>query len=202
MRKETAIRFCESMWYENRTPEEITALQLYEKRLCLPAFSILHEALEASIGRPVQTLEFGLMQDALKKEFEQKVPHAEELIRQMGKLKSKFISDCFEQELDAVKDGVYLLDIHSSPDFQCDQTGGFPVSLCACWEKGKAWLEPNESLLADRDEEEQNDCRACCADFGIRDCPDEEAFNNLLRELGEDAVQSAAIYSDDEGMVM
>ena len=25
-------------------------------------------------------------------------------------------------------------EIYTSPDFQCDQTGGFPTSLCVCWE--------------------------------------------------------------------
>lgn len=106
--------------------------------------------------------------------------------------------DKFEKELEAIKKDAGFLKIHTSPDFQCDQTSGFPVLLCACWEKGKAWLEPNENLLADRNEEEQNYYRSCCADFGIRNCPDAEAFNDLLHELGEDAVQSAAIYSEDE----
>ncbi len=32
-------------------------------------------------------------------------------------------------------------EVYTSPDFQCDQTGGFPTSLCVCWEKQKAWLE-------------------------------------------------------------
>lgn len=35
-------------------------------------------------------------------------------------------------------------EVYTSPDFQCDQTGGFPTSLCVCWEKQKAWLELNE----------------------------------------------------------
>lgn len=26
-------------------------------------------------------------------------------------------------------------EVYTSPDFQCDQTGGFPTSLCVCWEK-------------------------------------------------------------------
>ena len=43
-------------------------------------------------------------------------------------------------------------EVYTSPDFQCDQTGGFPTSLCVCWEKQKAWLELNESLLMDRDD--------------------------------------------------
>ena len=41
-------------------------------------------------------------------------------------------------------------EVYTSPDFQCDQTGGFPTSLCVCWEQSKAWLELNENLLMDR----------------------------------------------------
>ena len=41
-----------------------------------------------------------------------------------------------------------------------------------------------------------------CADFGIQDCQDEEQFNDILKELGEDAYENAQIVSDDEGMVM
>lgn len=108
----------------------------------------------------------------------------------------------FYAKRDALISDTDTFYIHTSPDFQCDQTGGFPTSLCVCWEKGKAWLELNESLVMDRDEMELNYYRDLCADFGFRNCCDTEEFNNLLCELGEDAVQSAAIYSDDEGMVM
>lgn len=96
------------------------------------------------------------------------------------------------------------LSIYTSPDFQCDQTGGFPTSLCVCWSKGKAWLELNESLLTDRDEMELDYYRDLCADFGIRNCFDTEDFNNLLKELGEDAYATAYIPEEnaDEGMVM
>lgn len=38
-------------------------------------------------------------------------------------------------------------EVYTSPDFQCDQTGGFPTSLCVCWEKQKAWLELNENTV-------------------------------------------------------
>lgn len=93
------------------------------------------------------------------------------------------------------------LDIHTSPDFQCDQTDGFPTSLCVCWEKGKAWLALNESMIQDR--QDVSEYEQMCADFGIRDCSDEDDFNRLLKELGEDAYQSAALYTnEDEGMVM
>lgn len=96
------------------------------------------------------------------------------------------------------------LNIYTSPDFQCNQTGGFPTSLCVCWSKGKAWLKLNENILADRDEMELDYYRDLCADFGIRNCFDTEDFNNLLKELGEDAYATAHIPEEnaDEGMVM
>ena len=33
----------------------------------------------------------------------------------------------FEAEVEAIKSDVHLTEIHTSPDFQCDQTEGFPV---------------------------------------------------------------------------
>ena len=36
-----------------------------------------------------------------------------------------------------------------------------------------------------------------CADWGIRDCPDWQMFNELLIELGEDAYQSAYLTPDE-----
>ena len=84
--------------------------------------------------------------------------------------------------------------------FQCDQTGGFPTSLCVCWEKGVAWLMLNYNMA-----EEGQDLSACeqgVADFGIRLCRDIEQFNNLLKELGDDAYDIGYMPSDeDEGMV-
>ena len=32
-------------------------------------------------------------------------------------------------------------EVYTSPDFQCDQTGGYPTSLCVNWEQKKAWLQ-------------------------------------------------------------
>ena len=62
--------------------------------------------------------------------------------------------DEFEKRIKAITADTDFSDIHTSPDFQCDQTGGFPTSLCACFEKRKAWLELNENLFMDRDEME------------------------------------------------
>lgn len=94
-------------------------------------------------------------------------------------------------------------EVYTSPDFQCDQTGGFPTSLCVCWEKQKAWLELNENILMDRDGMELSYYRDLCADYGIRSCCDIEDFNRLLQGLGEDAVQSAELFPDeDESITM
>ena len=94
-------------------------------------------------------------------------------------------------------------EVYTSPDFQCDQTGGFQTSLCVCWEKQKAWLELNENILMDRDDMELGYYRDLYADYGIRSCCDTEDFNRLLRGLGEDAVRTAELFSDeDESITM
>ena len=89
-------------------------------------------------------------------------------------------------------------EVYASPDFQCDQTGGFPTSLCVFWEKQKAWLELNENLLTDRDDMELGYYRDLCADYGIRSCCDIEDFNSLLCGLGEDAIRTAELFPDEE----
>lgn len=106
----------------------------------------------------------------------------------------------FYAKRDTLISDTDTFDIHTSPDFQCDQTGGFPTSLCVCWKKGKAWLALNESMI--QDGENVSEYEQYCADFGFRSCCDEDDFNRLLSELGEDAVQNASLYSEDEGMVM
>ena len=83
--------------------------------------------------------------------------------------------------------------VHTSPDFQCDQTGGYPTMLCAAFNEEKAWLVLNDSFSdVDLSEYEQ-----MCADWGIRDCPDWQIFNKLLIELGEDAYQCAYLTPDE-----
>lgn len=110
--------------------------------------------------------------------------------------------DEFEKRIKEITAGIDCSEIHVSPDFQCDQTGGFPTSLCACFEKGKAWLELNENLLTDRDEMELDYYRQLCADFGIRNCADTGQFNALLEKLGEDACHSAYIPEEDKSIQM
>ena len=101
----------------------------------------------------------------------------------------------FKKEVDRIQSRVGILDIHTSPDFQCDQTDGFPTSLC--WAEGKAWLELNESLIHEGEDLSKYD--QMCAEFGIRDCEDIEDFNELLEELGRDAMESAYLYPEEEG---
>ncbi len=98
-----------------------------------------------------------------------------------------------------------LVEIETSPDFQCEQSGGFPVSLEVYWEKEKAWLLPNRfyfSELEEEDPEYAKEVMQCCADFGIRDCHSVSDYNNLLRELGEEALENAELPESDEDQNM
>ena len=97
----------------------------------------------------------------------------------------------FEEKIEK----LYTLDTHVSPDFQCDQSGGFPVSLCVNWDEGKAWLVPNYSLV--KSGEDVSAYEQLCADYGIRLCYSSDQFNELLRDLGEDAIQSAELFGDE-----
>ena len=110
--------------------------------------------------------------------------------------------DELQKEIKSVLEKYDPVYIHTSPDFQCDQTEGCPTSLCVCFNKGKAWLGLNESFLRNMDETELDSYRQLCADFGIRDCWDNEQFNGLLKELGEDAYDSAYLPDEDEDMGM
>lgn len=101
----------------------------------------------------------------------------------------------FKKQVDSIQARVGFLNIHTSPDFQCDQTDGFPTSIC--WADGKAWLELNESLIHEGTDLSKYD--HMCADFGIRDCESIDDFNALLEELGEDAVQSATLCPEEDG---
>ncbi len=103
-----------------------------------------------------------------------------------------FHQSAFEKQVE----WLYTSSTEVSPDFQCDQTLGFPTSLCWNREEGKAWLALKESMITDDLDMAQFDKAA--EEFGIRDCFDTDDFNNLLSELGEDAYQNAAIQSDDE----
>jgi len=68
LKKEQAISFGESGLYDCMSYREIAEFQIQQKCLCMP-FSVFHEALEKSLGRPVFTHEFGLNIDGLKDEL-------------------------------------------------------------------------------------------------------------------------------------
>lgn len=103
----------------------------------------------------------------------------------------------FEKERDKIIEQVGFASIRTSPDFQCDQTDGVPTHISVSWEQGKAWLEPHHSLTVDYEPEEIHRFLKQCADFGIRDCHSVEDFDAILKELGEDAIQSAGL-TDEE----
>jgi len=90
--------------------------------------------------------------------------------------------------------------VYKGPDFQCDQTEGFPVSLCFDWDENTAFLELNESLVTDEDETELNYYRQCCAAWGVRPCHSWEEYNDHLKTLGEEAYENAAVFDEDKGM--
>lgn len=209
MTEAEAIRFSESGWYKERSAEEIVALQLYEERLCVPEFGIFHEAMETALKRSVQTLEFGLAYNALRAEFESAVPDAQNLIHKMQTLKDEYASNVdhskllhHEQQIQKITEDYEGLGCYASSDFQCDQTGGFPTVLCVCFEKGAAWLELREDLAEDMEQSELDRYRQRCADYGIRSCHDNEQFNALLQELGEDAYSTAYLSDENESMQM
>ena len=111
----------------------------------------------------------------------------------------------FQQRIAGIVSEDSDLEVYVSPDFQCEQTGGFPTSLCVCWEQGKAWLQPNEFMQAPG--EDITRVWQGCADFGFRACADVETHNALLKQLGEDAYQMAYLpeepgETDNEGMEM
>lgn len=99
--------------------------------------------------------------------------------------------DKFEREVETLSTDC---DVFCSPDFQCDQTGGFPSRLCVCWEQGKAWLELADLNAPDVD---LSIYRQMCADFGIRRCSDPADFNDLLASLGRDAYETAYLPEDE-----
>ncbi len=68
MTTEEAVALAKSEFWTSLTFEEIAKFQLFEPKLCMP-FSIFHEAVEKTLGRPVYTHEFGLNWDGLKSEL-------------------------------------------------------------------------------------------------------------------------------------
>ncbi len=101
----------------------------------------------------------------------------------------------YENRIKDIIADATIVDIHTSPDFQCDQTDGFPSSLCVHWEKGKAWSTLNAHMIEDGTD--ITPYLQGCADYGIRNCADAEDFNTLLRQLGEDAYENACLPEEE-----
>lgn len=68
MTKESAIALAETKFWEGMTQRQIAEFQMCEEKLCMP-FSVFHEAVEKTLGRPVYTHEFGLNFQGLKDEL-------------------------------------------------------------------------------------------------------------------------------------
>ena len=102
--------------------------------------------------------------------------------------------DEFVHEIEELNKDTENVDIYTTEDFQSDKTGGYPTYLCVNWDKGKAWLQLNETFRYSNIEHYQE----LCADFGIRDCNNTTDFNNILHSLGEDAEQVAYISDEDD----
>jgi hypothetical protein len=83
-----------------------------------------------------------------------------------------------------------------SPDFQSDQTEGFPASLCWDKSRGAAFLMLNDSMAGD--DMDMPHYEQLCEEFGTHPCADRDDFNALLERLGDDAVDSAWLPGEDE----
>ncbi|MEG0835403.1 MAG: hypothetical protein RR413_08155 [Christensenellaceae bacterium] len=57
------------------------------------------------------------------------------------------------------------------------------------------WLALNYSLV--KSGEDVYAYEQLCADYGIRRCCDTEQFNDLLRGLGEEAIENGELFDDD-----
>lgn len=66
--KAEATRLFNSKFWEAMTYRERAEFQLGTALLCMP-FSVFHEAVEKSLGRPVYTHEFGVNADGLRAEL-------------------------------------------------------------------------------------------------------------------------------------
>ncbi len=69
MTEDQAVKLANSGWWKGATPEAIVKFQLFKDLLCMD-FGDFHQAVEACLGRPVWTHEFGSRGlEQLKKEF-------------------------------------------------------------------------------------------------------------------------------------
>lgn len=66
--REAAIALAESGWWNGKTPREIAGFCLTVEELSCP-FTVLHEAVEKALGRPVFPHEFGMNFQGILNEF-------------------------------------------------------------------------------------------------------------------------------------
>jgi len=89
---------------------------------------------------------------------------------------------------------------YSGADFQCDITDGFPAVLCYDLIDNQAWLEPSPAFY-DEDDPLYQDCLEACRVWGLRPCDCWENYNDLLKGIGDEAYENAAveIEAEDQG---
>ncbi|MHC4864614.1 MAG: DUF7736 domain-containing protein [Planctomycetota bacterium] len=66
--KTQALSLYGSGFWKGMSNKEIAMFQMETERLCMP-FDVFHAAIEAALGRPVWTHEFGLNRDGLLQEL-------------------------------------------------------------------------------------------------------------------------------------
>jgi hypothetical protein len=71
--EQQAIELAKTGWWKQKTPFEVAAFQLQQRRLCMD-FPDFHEAVEKSLERPVYTHEFVDPGSLLKELFGEKEP--------------------------------------------------------------------------------------------------------------------------------
>ena len=66
--REQCIALAESKFWEGMSFRERAEFQMAEELLCMP-FTVFHEAMEKTLGRPIFTHEFGLNYQGLRDEL-------------------------------------------------------------------------------------------------------------------------------------
>jgi hypothetical protein len=89
-------------------------------------------------------------------------------------------------------------EIHTSADFQCDTTDGFPTVLCYDLVDSQAWLSPSPAFY-DEDDPQFQACMEACRAWGQRPCGSWERYNSILNSLGEEAYENAAVEIEEQG---
>jgi hypothetical protein len=101
----------------------------------------------------------------------------------------------FTQE-DALEETTSIGDLHTSPDFQCDLTSGYPTVLVWDQNKDTAILQPAPAY--DDDSELSRQCVRECAEWGVHLCRSWKDYNALLESIGEEAYENGAVPPDDD----